>query len=103
MSLCLIDLQTTIRRALSRVCAGLEGKTHGPNDDTTAMRRIRVLKPLPLSCESMFQVSWPDFERLLREKADASVLADLSANCPTSAAVERLEMGLTRAVGMEEV
>ncbi|CAN0012370.1 unnamed protein product [Scytosiphon promiscuus] len=49
------------------------------------------------------KVSWADFERLLRDKADASALADLSANCSTSATVERLEIGLARAVGMEEV
>lgn len=62
---------------------------------------MRVL-PIAL-CALILEVSWPDFERLLRDKADASSLADLSANCSTSATVERLEIGLARAVGMEEV
>lgn len=48
-------------------------------------------------------MSWQDFERFLREKADASALAELEANCPTVAALERVELGLARAVGMEEV
>lgn len=48
-------------------------------------------------------MSWPDFERLLREKADASAVAELEAGCSTVAALERVELGLARAVGMEEV
>ncbi|CAB1116935.1 unnamed protein product [Ectocarpus sp. CCAP 1310/34] len=48
-------------------------------------------------------VSWVDFERLLRDKADASALSELDANCATSAALERVEIGLARAAGMEEV
>ncbi|CAM9739027.1 unnamed protein product [Ectocarpus sp. 12 AP-2014] len=49
------------------------------------------------------KVSWVDFERLLRDKADVSALSELDANCATSAALERVEIGLARAAGMEEV
>lgn len=49
------------------------------------------------------QVFWPDVERLLREKADASALTELSETCATAAALERVELGLARTVGMEEV
>ncbi|CAM9900245.1 unnamed protein product, partial [Ectocarpus fasciculatus] len=49
------------------------------------------------------KVSWTDFERLLRDKADVSALSELDANCATSAALERVEIGLARAAGMEEV
>lgn len=48
-------------------------------------------------------MSWQDFERFLREKADASDLAELEASCATVAALERVELGLARAAGMEEV
>lgn len=48
-------------------------------------------------------MSWQDFERFLREKADVSALAELEANCSTVAALERVELGMARAVGMEEV
>ncbi|CAM9300985.1 unnamed protein product [Ectocarpus sp. 12 AP-2014] len=49
------------------------------------------------------KVSWVDFERLLRDKADVSALSELDANCATSAALERVEIGLAGAAGMEEV
>lgn len=49
------------------------------------------------------QVSWADLERLLREKADACGLAELESSCVKVAALERVELGLARAVGMEEV
>eukprot|EP00752_Nemacystus_decipiens_P003626 g3342.t2 len=49
------------------------------------------------------KVSWQDFERFLREKADASALAEVEASCATVAALERVELGLARTVGMEEV
>lgn len=42
-------------------------------------------------------------ERLLREKADTSVLAELGANCVSTTAFERMELGQAKAVGMEEV
>lgn len=49
------------------------------------------------------KVSWHDLELLLREKADATVLTELDENFATRAALERVELGLARAVGMEEV
>eukprot|EP00904_Undaria_pinnatifida_P008327 jgi/Undpi1/4624/HiC_scaffold_18.g07978.m1 len=49
------------------------------------------------------KVPWPDFERLLREKADASALTEINSTCATSAALERVELALARSVGMEEV
>lgn len=50
------------------------------------------------------QVSWPDLERLLQEKTDASVVKELGANfASTAAALERVELSLARTVEMEEV
>lgn len=61
------------------------------------------LPPLLPTRAARQQVPWPDFERLLREKADASALTEINSTCATSAALERVELALARSVGMEEV
>lgn len=50
------------------------------------------------------QVSWSDLERLLQEKADASVVKELADNfVSTAAALDRVELSLEGTVEMEEV
>lgn len=67
---------------------------------TTPLPQIVIV----FACSSAFsKVTWLDLERLLREKADAAALAELEKTCTTSVALERVELGLSRAVGLEEV
>ncbi|CAM9506680.1 unnamed protein product [Ectocarpus sp. 4 AP-2014] len=67
------------------------------------IRLVRKADREALDGDLATKVSWADFERLLRDKADVSALSELDANCATSAALERVEIGLARAAGMEEV
>lgn len=68
--------------------------------------KVLFLLPPPLPpypCAMSEQVSWVDLERLLRDKADVDAVAELEANCTSAVVLERVEKGLARAVGMEEV